>query len=212
MKKKPKQQKTKKENEVYRTVTLMFPPNHNDIINVVCGGFEPKTGKAQTFIEHNFPNAYLKRSYTDIAQHNTKEKMLEVIRELVNKLNGEIQNQKVKNHFESEETFFVSLMNYNNIESIKCPSVPINILEEGGLVAVTVLAKTKVKNKKARVVYIDVTNDPTNNYAGAVVSLGYYCWRFELKNAKIVNQNPLIMICKAKDLRRQFNKPCRRVL
>lgn len=55
----------------------------------------------------------------------------------------------------------------------------------------------------------DFTNDPTNNVAGGVVSLGYYVLRFEIRKGEVVSLNPLTFQCKEDDFKVLFTRPQR---
>lgn len=194
----------------YRTMMIMFPKNHNTLIKVVIGEWDGTRGIS--CVELNRPNAYVEKQLRDIKTHKTKKSMIKRVEELVNEIQKENENLHFEESYESEETFFTSLFNKDKVDTILTPSVPIGIIEEDNKVLVTILAKTDLDIHDSDYAYIDVTNDPTLNIAGGVVSLGYYNWRIELKDVKVVNKNPIQLAAKKENVKRQHGRPCRRVL
>ena len=65
-------------------------------------------------------------------------------------------------------------------------------------------------------VYFDITNDPTPQRAGGVVSLGYYCLRFVYKYCKIKSFKPFTLVGYGGDaeyaiIEGSFTRPLRRI-
>lgn len=211
MKKKTKKA-TEKKSDHYKTQTYMFPKNHNNIIRMVAGIWDENIKKGESLIEHIFPNAYMPKKFTEVKLHDDKEKMLDAVRKHVNDIDAENNKNEYNKTFESETSFFISFYNGLEVDSVILPSCPINILEENDIIVMTLWCKIKKMRKDAAVFYIDVTNDPTLNFAGGVVSLGYYDYRFRMHKARVINFNPFQIACKKENLRLRLNRPTRRVL
>lgn len=195
-----------------KSMALMFPKNHNNPVSIVVGEWDKKE-KGKSYIEVNYPNAYLPKKYFNFKQHKTQKEMTEEIQKNVKYIEEINKNKVIDTTYESEQSFFITFCKGINMTTILTPSVPIAVLDEDEKTLITVMAKTEIdiKDKKFELAYIDVTNDPTLNIAGGVVSLGYYCWRFEMKDCICINTNPLQIVAKSENIRRIHGRPCRRM-
>lgn len=216
--KKSQKEEVQPENMIkYRAIAMMFPKNHNDIIKNVVADWVPETQKGKVFIEHNYPNAYLPKRFSDFKMFDNKGEMINHCQNLIELVAAENQKQIKEESFETEETFFVTFKAGEQIHSTKCLSCPIYIMQEEDTTQIIVLSKDDLgikpdKPKKIDFLYIDVTNDPTNAFSGGFVSLGYYNWRIELKDAVIINDDPITIVGMSIKFERKHNRPTRRAL
>ena len=54
------------------------------------------------------------------------------------------------------------------------------------------MLKQIFSNKVRHSVMYAITNDPRIKYAGSSISLGYFCFRFYIENARVISYKPLV--------------------
>ena len=201
----------------YRNMVMMLPKNHNQIIKLIVGVWDKKSKKGSVLTELNAPNAYIKKEINDVTMFNTIDDLNNEMQKRTQELMPSLTDSPYTEdrHFESEETFLLTLLGENKQVTIKCKNQPINIIEEDDNVIITLfndVGKLPFKDIKHIGFSVDVTNDPTPEFSGSVVSLGYYCWRFAMSDVTIKNTSPFVVVGKLKNFKNQFTRPTRRVI
>jgi hypothetical protein len=193
-----------------KSTSLMFPKNHNNLVKEVIYEWDGVNGALFTML--NIPNAYVPKQHVDLIEFKSYDELIKVAEERINNEQKEIDALECDTEWEIEQWFFISFFNgLRTHETIKTPSVPINILEQDDNVLVTILAESEIeKGAKSENVFIQITNDNKSRFAGDSCSLGYYTWRVHLANAVVVSKNPIQIACKRKDFEIKYVRPCRR--
>ena len=200
-------------NNIYRSNTFLFPKNHNAVIKVVHGVWDYEHKQGVSNVELNTMNAYIDQQYVDTKTFVCRQRFLKDIQERVNVLGTKLEQEKLPDRpFEPEKSYLMTIINEDKHETIKFPSVPINIVEDGDKCMIQIFGTAPIKIKKGDVVHIDITNDPTPFIAGGIVSLGYYCWRFTLLEPEIKNTKPFVIFGKSENLKFKLIRPCRRTM
>lgn len=190
----------------------MFGKVHSEPVEIICFGWDDEKGYGNVLTELQIINAYIDPIQKDnITYHNKEEAIKEFYDRIKNIQIRQSKQPKRTNIFESEEIMVGTLYSYNDKSAniIKIPSCPVNVLVEDENVLLTIHGKSEIQMKEGKVFYLDITDDPTNQQAGATISLGYYAWRFEMKDFKLVSENPIQLICSKKNFNRRFSRPTR---
>ena len=67
----------------------MFPPNHNNPIQVICSAWDKDKEEGQFFIEHNFMNAYINKQFTDLMSFKSQEELKDHVEKAINRIHAE---------------------------------------------------------------------------------------------------------------------------
>jgi hypothetical protein len=195
---------------------LCFPRNHNSLLPIVIGVWDTANNIGTTSITYESNNAYeapIEFNFNFFEDFNLFKKQIEEDVAYGMSEGAKICDMLKASDIESETTFLLSIYRNDKKEvmTVKCPSSPISISENKDDCIVTLFVQTGLKNEKVDTIYIDVGNDPTQKAAGHSASLGYYNWRWSLRNVDIINDNPLVLRCKLEDKKAKVCRMCRRI-
>jgi hypothetical protein len=165
-------------------------------------------------------NAYVPFRKTDQSEHTTKESMVAEYHRLEEL--SVSQRPDGKRGFQTEETYLLSFFSHDGrVHTVVVPNFDITIMRNSDMATVCVHGAITVPDwPSVRCVYLDIANDPTAKWAGSPQSLGYYCWRIELKEPVItagyedkanpLQKAPLFLTCKSDGFLNEFTRTCRR--
>jgi hypothetical protein len=196
-------------------VRLIVPGNHSLGLTSVVAKWDGKRGTVVR--EYADINAYIPFQRDNETAHATKDEMVAAYHALEQKC----ERMDGKRGFQSEETYLLSFFSHDGkVHTTIVPNFDIAIMRNNKVATLCVHGAITVPEWPIRCVYLDIANDPTAKWAGSPQSLGYYCWRVEMKEPKVTagyedtdnpqQKAPLFLTCAADGFHNEFTRTCRR--